>query len=893
MINNLLTTKLLIPSLSSELIKRPLVCKRLQSGLESGKRLILISAPPGYGKTTLVSEWIYQYHLKAVWISLDEGDNDLIRFITYLAAGLSHFLPEIFEVLKPYLQATQARDKEALLNFLINAFTKLPKNTLLVLDDYHLIHQKNVHDSLEYLLQHLGDQVHVVIISRSDPPFSLARLRGRGQICEIRQNDLRFTNDEAAILLSKLLQENLREEDISVLCRRTEGWAAGLQMAAVSLQGERDKSDFIRSFGGSHRFILDYLLEEVLDNQLEDTKQFLLKTSILTRFNASLCDFLFDTRINYAEVIRELEQANLFIQPLDEKREWYRYHRLFSDLLLKTLSRTYPEQISELNWRASIWFEGRGELEEALGYSLETNDTQRSLLLLEKIVDDVFARGETYLFLTWAKRIPFEELKKNPKLLFQFIWAMFWNGSSRENIYSYLDMDWPDKVYEAKALALKAAIASLDGDFQQALELFSISIKNLPEDDWFFQNLVQIIHAKVLYSAADSIEGIKKLEEAASWSLSKGNTFTTVLILCNLGELWQKQLKLDKAEAYFSQALEISTDDHGNISPMAGAALAGLGDIYLEQNRLDDSEENLLQAVRIAGDWSSFVVFDALLGLVLLKQAKGEYEAARQFLLRARNLAIEIKITQMDDRLVDLLEARLNIWQGNLAAARNWATLQGLIDLRNLDAFSTKDGIQSRLKKYEIPTLARLYLAENRLDDCLIVLELLERESRRVDRPYLLLEALILKSLVFFSLQQYEKAYTVLTEGMKIAASQNVRRLFLNEGEKMGFFLQEYLHQGFDKSQDQFVEILLEDFGLIQNVHSNVDLDQTILVEPLSERELEVLTLLPSQLSSTELASEMQVSVNTLRTHLKNIYQKLGVHSRHAAIEKARSLKLI
>ena len=893
MINNLLTTKLLNPSLHSDLIERPLLCKRLQAGLESGKRLTLISAPPGYGKTTLVSEWIYQYHLEAVWVSLDEGDNDLIRFFTYLAAGFSRLLPEINEILEAYLKSPQIRDEKALLNYLINAFTELPQKTLLVLDDYHLIHQKNIHESLDYLLQHLGDQVHVVLISRSDPPFSLARLRGRGQICEVRQNDLRFTSSEAAGLLLKILEENLNEDDILVLYRRTEGWAAGLQMAAVSLQGERDKSEFIRSFGGSHRFILDYLLEEVLDNQPEDIKQFLLKTSILKRFSASLCEFLFNNEINYSEVIKELEQANLFIQPLDENREWYRYHRLFSDLLRKTLSRTYPEHILELNLRASIWFEGQGQLEEALGYALETNDIQRSIMLLEKIVDDVFARGETYLFLTWAEKIPLEELKENPKLFFQYIWAMFWSGASREDIYSYLNMEWPDKIYEAKALALKAAVASLDGDFQQALELFSISLKNLPKDDWFFQNLVQIIHAKVLYSAADSIEGIKKLEESASWSLSKGNNFTTVLILCNLGELWQKQLKLDKAEAYFRQALDISADDQGNISPMAGAALAGLGDIYLEQNRLDESEEYLNKAVKIAGDWSSFVVFDAMLGLVLLKQAKGEYETARQTLMQARSLAAEIKITQMDDRLVDLIEARLNIRQGNLAAARNWATLQGLIGLKDLSVYSAKAGIQSRLKKYEIPTLARLYLAENRLDDCLFVLEMLERETRRVDRPYLLLEGLILESLVFFSLQQKEKAFSVLGESLEMAAAQNVRRLFLNEGEKMRLLLQEYVYQGINQSHNPFVKTLLENFEPIRNDFSNVGEAQAAFFEVLSERELEVLKLLPSQLSSVDLASEMHVSVNTLRTHLKNIYQKLGVHSRHAAIEKARSLKLI
>ena len=486
MINDLLITKLLIPALSTDTIKRPSLCRRLQIAMESGRRMTLISAPPGYGKTTLVCEWIKEYDLQALWVSLDEGDNDLVRFISYLAAAISRLKPEFFEQLAPYLHAFQIGNREIILNKLINVLSELPRKTLLVLDDYHLVNQKNIHEALDYLLQHLGEQVHVVIISRADPPFSLARLRGRGQISEVRQNDLRFTNEEAAALLSKILEKKLKDDDVFVLNRRTEGWAAGLQMAAVSLIGEIDKSGFIHSFGGSHRFILDYLLEEVLENQPKTIQEFLLKTSILKRFTAPLCEFLFNKEIDYRQVIEELENANMFIQPLDEKREWYRYHRLFSDLLFKTLSRSMPEQVSGLYQRASIWFEEQGFIEEALDYSLETNDVQRSINLLQKAADDVFARGETSLFITWAERIPLEELKRNPGLFFQYIWAMFWGGASKEKINSYLDIEWLDLSFQAKALAMKAAMASLDGDFQKALELFSLSIENLPQDDWFF-----------------------------------------------------------------------------------------------------------------------------------------------------------------------------------------------------------------------------------------------------------------------------------------------------------------------------------------------------------------------------------------------------------------------
>ncbi|MBC8450567.1 MAG: hypothetical protein H8D78_22765 [Chloroflexi bacterium] len=493
MISPLLSTKLYVPPVRPELVPRPRLIERLNAGLH--RKLTLVSAPAGFGKTTLLSEWTQQSEFSVAWVSLDRDDSDPARFWAYFIAALQTVQADVGEGALAVFQSPQPPPIEAILTTLINEIATLPDPFALVLDDYHLIQAQPIHSALAFLLDHLPPQIHLVIAGRADPPLPLARLRGRGQLTELRETDLRFTLDEAATFLNQVMGLGLSAEDVAALEARTEGWIAGLQMAALSMRGRKDIPGFIAAFTGSHRYILDYLMEEVFQQQSADVQDFLLKTSILERFTAPLCDAIAEREDSH-DVLLALERANLFIVPLDESRQWYRYHRLFADLLRHRLQIAGPQDlVPHLHTRASQWYEAEGFAAGAVHHALAGSDWERAATLILDVSETMLKRGELVTLLGWLQALPAEVVRVRPQLCLTYGWALILTGQL-DAAESYLGQAegaaQDDAALLGDIVSAQAFIARIRGDDSRTIELSQRALSLLPQDDLSARSIVAV-----------------------------------------------------------------------------------------------------------------------------------------------------------------------------------------------------------------------------------------------------------------------------------------------------------------------------------------------------------------------------------------------------------------
>lgn len=891
--NHLLATKLQVPPLAPSLVPRPALLKRLDEGLRQDRRLILVSAPAGYGKTTLLGEWVRQRGLPVAWISLDEGDNDPVRFLAYLITALRTIKPQVGAAALSVLQSSPSQPLEAVLTPLVNGMVEVQGSLLIALDDYHLIDVQAVHAATAFLLERLPPQAHLAIATRADPPLPLARLRGRGQLTELRLNDLRFTPDEAARFLEGALGLKPYPEDVATLTSRTEGWAAGLQMAAASMRGHEDITGFIHALTGSHRYVLDYLIEEVLQRQTEHVQAFLLQTSVLDRLCGPLCDALTGRTEEGQGILEALEHANLFIIPLDDRREWYRYHRLFADLLQQRLVQSQPEIVPTLHCRASLWYERRGLMEEAIEHALAAGDPQRAAELIERVAEIMFMRSEVVTLSGWIERLPEGELLGRPTLCVYHAWALLWSGSPLETVERRLKMVARDGGFSSRAAPLQAFVALLKGQIARTGDLSRRALEGLPEGESLLRSLATLLQANLSLVEGDTAAGIQALEEIAHASQQTGNVLIATLVLCHLAELRHKQGALRQAEALYQQALDLATDIGGRRLPVAGKALIGLGDLAWHRNDLDTAERLLKEGVELCKRWSRIGMFEGQVTLAMIREAKGDRAGAFETVKTLRAMAQQFDATEADDHIVDMIEARLHIRQGNLAPAHRWAEGRSLVaEASKAKEARVEDFITARLRKYEYPILARLWLAEGRHDDALELLDGLLTIAEQTDRKVLTLEAEILKALAHQAKAQTGRALASLGRAMALAEPEGFVRLFLDEGGPMEALL-EALRPGLqDPALAAYVNRLLAALSPAPTPPTPTAQPEGP-VEPLSEREFEVLRLLPSGLTGPEIAEELFITVNTLHTHLKNIYGKLGVHSRIQAVERARDLNLL
>jgi LuxR family maltose regulon positive regulatory protein len=929
MVASILTTKLYIPPVRPEMVSRTRLIEQLNAGLpgQSGHfahKLTLISAPAGFGKTTLLSEWTATAGGPAAWLSLDEGDNDPTRFWVYFIAALQT-IPSLSETgvgesTLAMLQSPKPPPMEAVLPALINDIAAVSQDDhkghpyILVLDDYHMIEAQSIHDGITFLLDNQPRQLHLVLSTRADPPLPIARLRGRGQLTELRQTDLRFTYDEAAAFLNTCVGLNLSPEDVAALEARTEGWIAGLQMAAVSMRNQEDAAGFIRAFTGSDRYILDYLVEEVLQRQPENVQVFLLQTSILDHLTGPLCDAVLGrdaaeqwSKRNYDTsalqlprsstsgqgILEYLERNNLFVVPLDNERRWYRYHPLFGDLLQYRLHQAQPDLIPILHGLAGAWYEQNGLIAEAIVHALEAGDPAWAAHLVEQAAEATMLRSEFATLLRWVEALPEDLLRTRPRLcVFQAL-AMVLGGQpldiAQSRLQEAVEAD-VDGSIAGEVTAFRALIAAYQGERERSAELARRALELLSEESLFFRSFVAgFLGLAYLYSG--EIEpATRTFEEAVRVSQRTGNLTISVLARCHLAELSMLQGKVNEAETLYEQAVDIATDDQGQHRPIAGVALIGLGRLESERYDFEAATRHLTEGIELTKRWGEAGVISGYTGLARLRQSQGDERGALEAVRTAQRLAEKFDAMEVDDIGVGLCQARLWIVQGNIEAAARWIEERGLD--KGLSLETLKEEIRTTHSLYrfsEYATMALARVAQGRPGEALSVLRLLLGAAEDAGWVAYCMEVSAVQAVALQAQGNVAQALAALERALSIAAPGDFVRTFLEKGAGMAELLYQAAAQGI---APEYAGRLLAAFPASEAPDSFRE-KPADMVEPLSEREGEVLQLIAEGLSNREIAQKLFLSMSTVKVHTYNIYSKLGVHSRTQAVAKARTLGIL
>jgi LuxR family maltose regulon positive regulatory protein len=928
----LLATKIHIPNLRGNLVKRPHLIQRLNDGIAQNCRLTLVSAPAGFGKTTLLSEWIVSWGSRArvAWVSLDEGNNDVVRFWSYTIAALQTLEPAIGQTALGALQAAQAQlpPIEPILISLVNDISAGMSGEypcILALDDYHVIKQEAIHESLDYLLDHLPSILRLVIASREDPPLTLPLLRGRGQLNEIRAADLRFTPTETTEFLSTVMGLKLSEQDMVALDKRTEGWVVGLQMAGLSLQGQTDQEmhDFVSSFAGDDRYIADYLLDQVLHRQSPYIQRFLMQTSILDRLCGSLCNAVMAGQgispkapdLGSQRILEYLENAGLFIIPLDHRRCWYRYHHLFVDLLRSRLQASFElplavegekKGIEALHLRASAWLEEEGLIAEAMDHAIAATDYERSANLIEQHYKETVWFGEFGLVFRWLEALPKALVRSRPILC--LLYSLLSMSHSPEDAEAWLqaaEEAWraqnqpreassasPDHaVLVANIADIRAQIADIKGAPTEELIAFTLqALAKTTEEMSIRASMLQRLGWYHLAigdeSAAESyFSQSKKLGEAVGHLGNSVNTsIGQAIIAWGHGQLRDAVAICRETLQSVVEPLERS----GRRLPVAGNLFIILGRLLLELCDLDEAEAKLLKGVELAElakPMRSSDLLDGYHALACLRCIERDYEGAFAWMDQAERACIWFQ------EGVRALRVRIWLWRAKdesdhyyLDLALAWARE------RNLE--------NPARNEWELQSLAQAYIAgyraygEPNLAPLLGVLSEQLRLAEAAKRDDLVIYMLVLEALARQALGQVDQAMNSLGRALALGASHGFVMTFVCQGAPMESLLREAERQFISLA---YVGRLLEALtkGMPRRIPSETYSSKIFLPEPLSKRELEVLRLLGSSLSGQQIANELFISLGTFQTHTKRIYGKLGVHNRLEAIERAKVLKLL
>ncbi len=901
MATQLLATKLFIPPQRPGIVPRLRLIKRLNNGLANGSKLTLISAPAGFGKTTLVSEWISSCGKPVAWLSLDDGDNDPVRFISYLIAALQTTKKEIGEGLLTTLQSPQPPPIESILTPLLNEITTISNHFIFILDDYHLMEAGQIDQAVTFLLDHLPPQMHLVIATREDPNLPLARLRARGQLTELRAADLRFTPAEAAEFLNQVMGLNLSADDIASLETRTEGWIAGLQLAALSMQGREDTASFIQAFTGSHRFVLDYLAEEVLHRQPEHIGNFLLQTSILERFCAPLCNAITE-REDGKEMLDVLEHGNLFLIPLDDQRQWYRYHHLFAEVLQAHLKEAQSNQMFALHQQASSWFEQNHLPAEAFQHAFTANDFERAARLAEDAWREKERSFQTAAWLGWVKKLPEAVVCSHPRLCFQ-LGSAFSDAGEPEKSEAHLqnaERTLAGAIDQAEAKSLRVNIAlirannaQIQGNLAETMRYAELAIQLTPKDDVYLRAQA-VITLELIHWTTGNLES--SLQAMYAWIEDMQRLGNRVFVIASAFAVADMQVamgRLGEAEQTLRQAIQQA--EAQGLEAVSITAHHHLGLAMLAHERGDEAETaQRLQIAADLGQRTTLVDWNHRWNLAQarLKESDREWAASLDLLDEAKRGYVKTAIPNLQP--VEAHKARIYLKQGRLDKAQAWVQARSLL---------VRDEA-NYLGEYEHLTLARIRLAERSFEGVNPMLERLLALAETQKRIGSVIEILILQSLTHHAQGDEPRALAALEHALTLAEPEGYVRIFVDEGKTMQFLISDFrhLHRAADAVQVLTIEkqsreqdrklISYADKILTVFPQSKIQNRKSKIVEPLSERELEVLKLLRSELSGPEIAERLIVSLNTLRTHTKNIFNKLGVNNRRSAIHRAEELDL-
>lgn len=876
----ILATKLYIPRLRSNVVSRPVLMERLKEGLS--RKLILISAPAGFGKTTLLSEWIEGIKRPTAWLSLDERDSDPTRFLMYLVAALQTIAATIGEGVVTLLQSPQPPPPESILTALLNDLTTFQSDFVLVLDDYHVIEAKPIDHTLAFLLEHLPPQVHLVIATREDPNLPLARLRVQGQLTELRAVDLRFTSSETAAFLNQAMGLPLEAPDISLLSARTEGWIAGLQLAAISLQGHQDASSFIRSFTGSHHFVMDYLVEEVLGQQPERVQAFLLRTSVLDRFCGSLCDaVMMDSSASGGATLEYLERANLFIVPLDNERRWYRYHHLFADLLRQRLQQSTAsspggggEGVAGFHRRASLWYEDHDLELEAFHHAVAAQDIERAARLVEGKGMPLQFRGAVTPVLHWLESLPAAVLNARPSLWVMYASALSMTGSltgveeklqAAESALQGAEPDDRTRNLVGHIAAIRALAAAAENQVETIIAQSHRALEYLHPDNLAVRTAT-IWKLGIAYQLqGDRAAASRAYTEAISISQASGNTIINLSASVGLGAVQETENQLHLAAQTYQRILRMVSGQ-----PAACEAHLGLARICYEWNDLDAVQQHGQQSLQLArqiGNTERCIASEVL--LARLKFAWGDVDGASASLAEADRF---IRQQNLASRFPAVAAAQVLILlhQGSLAAAAHLA------------------------QAHDLPlSQARVYLARGDPSAALAVLSPRRQQMETKRRDDERLKVMVLQALALQAHGENDRALHLLCDALAIALPGGFVRLFVDEGRSMAHLL---YRVAATETLPDYTSKLLAVFQAEERKPEDkpyLSPPGRPLIDPLSQRELEVLRLMAQGLSNQEMSERLFLALDTVKGHNRKIFSKLQVQRRTEAVARARELGLL
>lgn len=878
----ILATKLFIPSPSPNIVPRPLLIARLNDGLAQGSRLTLISAPAGFGKSTLVSEWIANCRCPVAWLSLDEGENDPARFIAYLVAALQKIKPGIGDGLQGVLKSPQPLQIENILTNLVNEIASIQDNFLIVLDDYHAIDSPQVDHTLVFLIDHQPPQMHLVIVTREDPDLPIARLRARGQCIEFRAADLQFTPAEAAEFLNQGMGLNLSDEDVAALETRTEGWIAGLQMAAISMKGIQDVEGFIQSFTGSHRFVMDYLLEEVLSQQPENIQLFLQKTSVLDRLCGSLCDaLLLEPSFPGQSILEYLEHANLFIIPQDNERCWFRYHHLFASLLQKRLEQSLDQEgINRLHILASGWYEKNDMTLEAFHHAAAANDIERAINLMESNKMPLYLRGTATTLLDWLVTLPDSVLNAKPALWCKQAELLLLKGQvtgvqqKLEAAEAALatqtaltgNLDDPSRDIIGKIAAIRSNLAVAQQNAETILVQSHRALEYLLPGNFAYRSSVNRDIGFAYNLQGNRAEAARSFAEALSISEVSGDAVEPLLSIIGLAQINEIKNQLYLADEYYQRILP-KICEYSMLN--AGVVYIGMARIHYQWNNLDTAEKFVEKSLQLAQQFSQIPnrLISSELILAYLKLARGDLESSSTLLSQAEKIARQYHLMH---RIPNVISARVML-------------LLRQDDLRMADQLS---------QQHDIPiSRARVLLAQRSPSAALSLLESFRKQMELKDWQDELLKTIILQAVAFHMNSNDNKALECLSEALAFAEPNGFIRLFLDEGSPMADLLLTAASRGIHR--DYATQLLAAfESEKIKKQPDPITFKSSI-VEPLSPRELEILRLLAKGLSNRQICERLYLALDTVKGHNRKIFDKLNVKSRSEAIARALELDLL
>lgn len=927
----ILTTRLWLPSLPTRIVTRPRLLERLCS--QPDRRLTLICAPAGFGKTTLLAEWIHhaqgypgQDRLDAslpdirqtdfAWLALNEQDNDLRTFLRYLVAALQTVDGELGEGVMPVLEAAQTPEPRYVINHLINELASRNHRLVLTLDDYHIIDNPAVHKILTYLIDHQPSQLHLVVTSRFDPPLPLSRLRVRQQILELRAADLRFTAEEAAALLHRVWGLSVSAEQAASLKERTEGWAAGLQLAALALQQLRapeEVTHFVVAFNGSHRYVLDYLVDEVLNQQSHAIQDFLLRTALLDRFCADLCSFVLEVD-DAPELLKSVEKANLFLISLDDRHEWFRFHHLFSDLLRHRLQKTRASMIPVLHRRASLWYEINGFTTDAVRHALAAGDPERAADLVEAAWLEVRKHGEIATLQRWLDALPPDQVDRRGPLAVSRAWTLLYAGKMVD-AEGYLARVEPALVglvdsapaapWQVDLAVIRGQIALNHGHFEEALAHCQQARDVLGAEPNPLRGSLEIMFGHACQVQGDLAGAQQAYSSAAGIALQIEDRYLRLSALAALARLAEARGLLLEAQAIWEDASKLVTSPKGQPLPVSAVPQVGLGRLCGEWNRLEEALALLESAVRLARQAGlGPTVLTGSLALARVWQALGDHTRAHAALQQVEKSMQRSQLPLLDLRL-GAAEAGLWLRQGNLARAGLWA--KQFVDQYGLaGAEAPGDWFE-----FEYVQLARIWLAQERLQESADLLAKLMGSAAAAGRTGQVIEIMAVQALVQQAQDEQQGALLTLQRALELARPSQYIRTFVDEGQPMGTLLAR-LVMSTNSNVSAYAAQLLGVFDApdrgrvsgagVTHVASPDDegrLDTASidparwLVEPLSVRETEVLKLVAAGLSNREVGQRLYISLSTVKKHMENIHMKLLVNKRTQAVARARELGIL